>query len=249
MKSFLWILVLFQVGILGANDSEKAIKEFLGAVASGDTVLVKQWLDDGRVEDVDVRDDYGNTALMLAVIKGDGPMIDFLLEAGANVNAVGDNAPDDRRFPRYDSPLSLAVQYGSGVIVNTLINAGADVNFSAGYFADNPVLKLAAENADEDILIALINADATLVEAHGFGALFAAIGRGSAHIVEILINEGVDPDVDGRTYAGYTPLTWAASGGRNSIVDILVRAGADIDAKDGWGRTVQDYFVDGTWSR
>jgi ankyrin repeat protein len=62
-------------------------------------------------------DARGWTPLLYAVIGGDGVLVDALMRAGADVNAV---APDG------STPLMKAALWGHIEIVQALINAGAD---------------------------------------------------------------------------------------------------------------------------
>ncbi len=69
--------------------------------------------------DVNAKDRYGQTALMWAVIKGEGPIIKFLIQKGANINA---------RDGEGNSVLIWAVVTENIGTIRLLLDKGADVN-------------------------------------------------------------------------------------------------------------------------
>ena len=80
-----------------------------------------QWLHKVINGDVDLekRGWTGRTALTMAVCRGHGPVVQQLIAAGANVNAI-DNVGD--------TALTMAACRGHGPVVQQLIAAGANVN-------------------------------------------------------------------------------------------------------------------------
>jgi ankyrin repeat protein len=90
---------------------------FFDAVEAGDLTRVKELL---ASDPALVRSEtfMGYTGLHLAVRSNNSNMVQFLIKAGANVNAEGDG----------ETPLLLAAFYGRPQIAEILLKAGADVN-------------------------------------------------------------------------------------------------------------------------
>lgn len=87
------------------------------AAEQGDMAIVSELL--ARKYPVNRFDDLGYTPLHYAVKEGHLPIMDLLLEAGANVNAH-----DERRIG--DTPLSNSIKECSYEVAKRLIDAGAD---------------------------------------------------------------------------------------------------------------------------
>jgi ankyrin repeat protein len=60
-------------------------KEFLEAAEKGDLSIVKLYVEQGG--DIEVKDDNGNTSLILASRKGHLEVVKYLIEKGADVKA------------------------------------------------------------------------------------------------------------------------------------------------------------------
>ncbi len=86
------------------------------AVKRGDVERVRQLLRSGA--DVNARDRYGQTALMLAAHRGHREMVDTLIQSGADLNVTAKNNL---------SALMLAVIGGHAAIAQRLARAGADL--------------------------------------------------------------------------------------------------------------------------
>jgi ankyrin repeat protein len=89
--------------------------DWVRAVTGGDVDAVRRWLASGG--DVNTRDRYGQTALMLAAHRGHLPVVEVLVAAGADLDVTA----------KYHlSALMLAVIAGHGDIAHRLAAAGAD---------------------------------------------------------------------------------------------------------------------------
>ncbi|TET06575.1 hypothetical protein E3J79_01365, partial [Candidatus Dependentiae bacterium] len=120
------------------------------------------------VDDVNVADDYGYTPLHLAVIKGHEPIIELLLEKGANVNVVNQFCY---------TPLHLAVIKGNHTIVTLLFvkGKGAKVNV-VDWFSDTP-LHCATKKNHKVITAFLLDVGANInaVNKNGWTQLHGAV--------------------------------------------------------------------------
>lgn len=105
------------------------------AVLSGDRETVRALLQSGA--DVNARDRYGQTALMLAAHRGHAAIVEVLIEHGADLDVTAKYAL---------SALMLAVIGGHAEIARMLVQAGADRRLQgsgAPGFADKTAYDLA----------------------------------------------------------------------------------------------------------
>lgn len=193
-----------------------------------------------RCEGVDVhaRDSSGRTALHYSVARAD--MLDVtkaLVDRGC--------LPHER-----DSSNSTALNICAGNETSTpalkfllsMLRPGA---FDED-FAQNSPVHTACSNGCSDALAILVSAGAPLETVHNSGlfALHLATLAGHAECVNLLLESGVNPNVE-ELRAKLTPLHMAAGAGtsqyhqdtRCRIVGLLLAHGAAIDAQDTWGQT------------
>jgi ankyrin repeat protein len=117
------------------------------AAHAGDTDALSSGLEAG--EDIDARDRYGQTALMIAARYGHDDAVRWLVEHGAAL---------DHTAKYRLSALMLAVVNGHRDIARVLVGAGADVTLrgsGAPGFAGKTAFDLAPRWDDEDLLRAL----------------------------------------------------------------------------------------------
>ena len=96
--------------------------------------------------DIDARNKYGMTPLMIAVTRGHGPLVAWLIEHGADLDHTA----------KYGmSALMLAVVYGHLDMVEALARADARTDFvgtGAPGFQDKTALDLARDRRDEAMI-------------------------------------------------------------------------------------------------
>ena len=180
------------------------------------------------------------TPLHRAVRKNDLPMIEVLLDAGADVDA---------RDGGGGTPLHVAANYSDKLAVSkVLLAAGADVNARDSNW-NTPLHELARFNhplGDQSVELAriLIDAGANVEtrQRHGNTPLHYAARREEIPIVEVLLEAGAD--VHARNDDGETPLIKAVgemSDNRTDVVEMLLAAGADAKTRTEDGRTLLHY--------
>ncbi|GAB3063860.1 ankyrin repeat domain-containing protein [Sediminivirga luteola] len=182
-------------------------------------------------------DDERVVELLRAAEKSNRAAITAALEAGADLDAVGNDA-DPRRTGI--SPLHYAVEFSSPEAVRLLLEAGADPRaqsqeLNGGFCVPAyAVLRDATEN-----LAVLLEHDPSLADApfRSFGNLLhGAVLHDRAAALRLLIDAGAELDsADPAT--GRTPLHTAANVRNVGACLTLVRAGADAGARDIHGRT------------
>jgi ankyrin repeat protein len=153
------VLCLIAGGCKNKEDYRKEMEQrgitysaasFLSEVEADNTARAELFLKAGM--NINVRDKYGNTALMLASMTGDPEMINLLIKKGANVNARSDSgytalmyvsskgdtttakllikkgADVDSRNNDGDTALMLASLNGNFETAKLIVESGADVN-------------------------------------------------------------------------------------------------------------------------
>jgi uncharacterized protein len=169
--------------------------------------------------DVNARQPDGSTALHWATHWDDLDLVDQLLRAGANPNAV-----NDLGVP----PLSLACTNSSARTVARLLAGGADPDGTLR--TGETALMTAARGGSIDIVQLLLahHAKVNAVErVRGQTALMWAAAASHPDIVELLIRSGAD--VHARSTRGSTPLLFAARAGDLASARALVAGGADVN--------------------
>jgi ankyrin repeat protein len=191
--------------------------------------------------DPDARAPDGTTALHWAVYNDDVDLVERLVAAGADVNAVND----------YGSrPLLEAAVVGNAKVVGILLDAGADVN-TRGADGETPLMILArSDHVDAARLLLERGADANAHESwrNQTAAIWAAAQNQPA-MLELLLEHGADPNARSavnawprqisaepramlRPYGGMTALMYAAREGCAECARVLVAGGANPDLGD-----------------
>jgi ankyrin repeat protein len=157
------------------------------------------------------RMDFGSS-LQAASHAGHKDIVSLLLQAGADVNATGE---------QHGSSLQAASYRGHRDIVSLLLQAGADVNATGGEHGSS--LEAAWYAGNNDIFKLLLQAGADV------GPLFQeASYRGHTDMIRRLIQAIADVNATGEEYS--SSLQVASYRGHKDIVSLLIHAGADVNA-------------------
>lgn len=202
------------------------------AISKDDHAKVERLLEGG--ENVNTRDEYGDTPLHWAAAAGRPQMVELLLKHGADINARGENGrtalisvvteiggfADEDREERYSSTAILLINKGADVtVIDTL---GKTALHQAAYYGMLDVAKeLIKKGAD--------------VNANGGAGTPLHEATEYLDMVELLVGHGAD--VNAKSSTGLTPLHRAARGSSAKIVEFLISKGADVNAKTNDGRT------------
>lgn len=169
----------------------------------------------------------GGRELLDAARRGDGAVVQALLDAGADANVrQADGA----------AALHWAVHRDDAAMTRGLLRAGADVD-AANEYGVTP-LSLAAANASARMVELLLaaGADPNVARDGGETPLMRAAATGSAAAVEALLASGAEVDAADPA-GGQTPLMLAASGRHPGVVAALLARGADVEARSRLGFT------------
>jgi ankyrin repeat protein len=184
----------------------------LDAANAGDLAGVRDALADGAA--IDGHDQDGRSALSLAALRGDAPMVKFLLTQGADPN-LQDEAGD--------TPLLLAAGRNSAV-TRALVEAKADVNL-ANLEGRTPLIASAQYEVESVVLLLDAGADVSHRDSTGVTALVVAKASGAAEIETILREAGAKETLEER-------LHHAIRDGDDGELARLIGEGADVNAAD-----------------
>ncbi len=143
------------------------------AARRGDVAAVRTLLDAGVP--VDIKSEYGATALSFACDKGRAEVVKLLIERGADINVA------DTFYQA--TPIVWAASNGHGEVVRLLVDAGAD---AAG------ALGMAVQRDKLDVVRAVLASGKVKPESLS-GTLAAAKAAGKAEVVKLLEEAGVKP--------------------------------------------------------
>lgn len=124
------------------------------------------------------------------------------------------------------SSLERAVRRKDLQAVNILLRAG--VSFRSPHWSDTPLLVIAAENGQEEILQALIHAGANVHIGCDQLPLHAAAANGHLAVVQRLLNSRAY--IHAETDSGRTALMEAAANGHFLVTELLINKGANVNA-------------------
>ncbi|KUL82105.1 hypothetical protein ZTR_10068 [Talaromyces verruculosus] len=167
------------------------------------------------------------SALQAAVEQGNKDILEYLVQAGADINA-----PAAEIGGR--TPLQAAAEQGRRGIVEYLIQVGADVNTPAAELGGRTVLQKAAEQGQEDIVELLVKKKADVNcqadNNEGRTALQAAAEKGAENIVKFLVEAKANVNAPAAEVGGRTALQAAAEQGHKAVAECLVKARANVNA-------------------
>lgn len=219
-----WLLIL---AIMLMIASSVYAGEIHDASSEGNIVKVQALISE-KPDLVNSADDKGSTPLHLASSQGHLEVVKFLVDKGADIEAV-----NGRGF----TPLQLASYGGHRQVVEFLLDKGANVN------AKNKSMDMTAldfsllkeiQAHKLDIAPFLISKGAQFEvnkkNRMGLTALDMAIVFGYTEAADYLMGFGADINYTGRD--GKTPLSNAVSRGCPEIAKLLIEKGADVNVPD-----------------
>ncbi len=166
--------------------------------------------------DLEATDGNGRTAIHIAAFASHGPMIALLADAGADVNALENDA--------YDAVTIAAVANDVATLQAALAAGNSAANITSRY--DGTALIAAAHLGHHEVVRVLIEAGAPLDHVNNLGwtALIEAVVLGDGGpdhqmCVQHLLAAGADTSIADRQ--GATPLELAQSRGYTKIAELL----------------------------
>jgi ankyrin repeat protein len=209
--SLLWVAAVTSLTAAGTD------ARLADAVQARDATAARALLQ--QHVDVNAPQPDGATALHWAAHWDDLDVVDLLVRAGANPNAM-----NDLGVP----PLLLAATNGSAPVVARLLEAGAnpDGALRTGESALMTAARVGSVEIVELLLAHHVNVNAA-ERVRGQTALMWAAAASHPEVVALLIRSGAD--VHARSARGSTPLLFAARAGDLASARALVEGGADVN--------------------
>ena len=197
--------------------------------ASGDNDGVRRELMRGVPVELRDKGDFTPLACAANSPSSSVELLQVLIEAGADVNAVVENSEK--------APVSLAACSGSVEKVQRLIDAGANINFVSpkGYTI---LIHVAYCLHDSKNLVPMIEflvgsgAETDCETEYGESPISVTSRLGRFDAVQSLLHAGADP-----ARLKWTDLMKAVALGTSEDVQRLLETGGPLDPRDCWGRT------------
>ncbi|KAG8697975.1 palmitoyltransferase akr1, partial [Ceratobasidium sp. 395] len=214
------------------------------AAQRGDVPLLQSIVSRG-LGNVTDRDSQNVTPLHWAAINAQLAACEYLIQAGAEVDALGGEL--------VSTPMQWAARNGYIYIVQLLLQHGADPSIAdaQGY---NTLHLVTHSSGVMPLLYMLQHRDKVTVDSQdsaGHTALMWAAYQGDALSVDLLLKHGAS--VSAVDMAGLTPLHWSVVRGNRMCIRRLVESGADLSARSSDGKTARDMAVElksiGAWRK
>ena len=165
----------------------------------------------------DKRDLHDHSPLYYAVTEGKTEVVEYLCQAGANVNTL---EADETWLP-----LIAAIRKGDETMLKLLLKHGADLDKTAN-------------DGHTPLYVAITTGQLKMVEAicwrrrrldfhweEGFTPLMTAVQVGNAQVVKTLLDCGANPNMPDKTGAHY-PITIAQEENNLELLELLMQYGA-----------------------
>lgn len=209
-----------------------------------------------------LRTEYGNTALIIATEKGDLKKIKLLLEYGEDINIINSYGrtplmisvqnkdekvvklllkykPDLEQYERGTGYTAIyyAVIIKHPKILHMLLEHGANPNIRYDDNQHTPPLIVAIQLSNLKIIKLLLNpkykVDLYAADGEGNTALGYSIIYNEIMIVKLLLESGVDPNMDcfGGENSNKSALIYSLENNKSDIVKLLIKHGANRTGK------------------
>ena len=226
--ALLWATLLFLCPLYAAVDSplstSPSFQEITHAIRSNDLGRLKQLV--RTPADANVSDNLQNTPLHYAAMYGSVDSVDFLLNAGATVDAGNSMGMTPLQLGAWDLRRTQA-----------LVEHGARVNPSKG----EPPLTIACSTRDNTATVRYLVEKGAHIQTSsrtGSDALMTCASTGETDSVAFLLQKGADAHrVDD---AGFTALQAATSIGDTERIRLLLAAGSDPNASNSFAGRVKN---------
>jgi ankyrin repeat protein len=200
-----------------SGDSQRVLEEFLA-----------------RGHPVEVRDARGNTPLILAAARADVPLVERLLELGADPGSQstdGATALLAAVYPKHSREKKADVDRTVRILID------GDANVADRLNACPAIIIAAACQGFPNVVSQLLDAGADVNARNGVGftPLHEAAEAGHTEVVSLLLRRGANPQVeipfrDLFRYSHATPLSLAIwEGHRDIALELLERGAATLD--------------------
>ncbi|SLM37659.1 Ankyrin repeat-containing domain [Lasallia pustulata] len=185
-----------------------------------------------EVPNIDAVDESGKTALALAMERGFEKAVEFLVNSGASVDLGSEHGQGVLLLiteSDWDKVVETIAMRTRTVLLDGTTNTSqfAIQLLLAAYYGECTAIQRLVNEGDIDIRGAS--------RAVGATALFLAVERSHAAVVQALLDAGVD--VNAKDSRGQSSLHRATRRESEGLMKLLLRNGAEVDCKNDEGRT------------
>jgi len=177
---------------------------------------------------VNAQNKSGQTALLIACNSRNYPLLEALLDAGADPNLASPNGQTPIYLTVYD-PEAFRVLTKHGANLNVKVDGST-------------LLQHAVSNGNNMVVSALLatgKLDVNAKNDSGESALFYIASRGNGAIAQQLLAAGASPDITNNQLQ--TPIIRAVQNNALDMVRILIDWNANVNLRDGTGKTALYY--------
>jgi uncharacterized protein len=183
--------------------------------------------------DLNCRNESEDTPLILAARNGHDELVRFLMEKGADLNAINQSGED--------ALIAASERQGNTSVLESLLDAGAVIN-RQNDLGRTALIEAASIGDLENVSVLLQrDPDPEVVSGEEETALTFAVVNEYPGVVQALIEAGAA--VNSKDTKGWTPLTYAVHSGNPEVVRLLVNAEADVNHADMNGDTILMHAV------
>lgn len=218
------------------NDGNTAL---MYALSRGQLNIAKLLITNAQISEINICNTDGQSALVLAIAKQYMPIVQLLIEKGADCNLP---------HPNGVSPLCMAIKIDNPTIVKLLLDRGANLGVCNIFDKVGSPLHLAASSkeANSGVILRMIadamgaNTNIDFKINHEITSLIAAVTHGNKMAAEFLISRKANINVN---CMELTPIYVAVSNDDIPMVELLIKNGADLNVKVG-ERNLMDFAIE-----
>ena len=193
------------------------------AAIVGHAEMVRYLIDEKKL-DVNATGRFGDTALHAAAENGHVAVLRLLCASGTDLDAKT-SFRNRQKLSNSITALMMAARIGRVDCVQALLTAGAAIDARSTYEETALLHAVYREHAEVAALLLKHEADTSLADKDGDGALSNAAGQGDLVVTKLLIDAGAD--IHAVNKEGVTPVVKALVKGKYDTLKLLVEAGAD----------------------
>ncbi|XP_071097462.1 serine/threonine-protein phosphatase 6 regulatory ankyrin repeat subunit A-like [Haliotis cracherodii] len=193
-----------------------------------DNVQIVDYLISHDIANIEIRGQYGRTAVMAAAANGHQKVLDLLVSKGCNLSVVDDVG---------NNILHVACISDNVQIVDYLISHDIANIESRGQYGRTAVMVAAALGKKAFDLLVSKGCNLSVVDDNGDNILHAACLSDNVQIVDYLISHDI-ADIESRGQYGRTAVMVAAANGHQKVLDLLVSKGCILSVVDDDGDNI-----------
>ncbi|KAL8548262.1 hypothetical protein ACS0TY_007546 [Phlomoides rotata] len=228
------------------------------AAAVGRIEICKFLIEEVRFQNIDVKNDRGDTPLLVAMKFGNLMAAEYIIKCGANITITDStrNTPLHWAIPHDNkelviellqregtqieannligTPLHCAVTLGNAGITNFLLDYGANPNSVSQLNGITPLISAISSGSAQCMKLLLQHGADPYEKVHGMSPLTYAVIEGKMECIEVFLLANDDVDVNSECLYGLRPIEHAALKNNIEVVEFLFGRTTKIDGYHSW---------------